>query len=258
MLGTREKVLILFLVAVSVSASAYIGCFELAAFNGGGGVIFDDRTENCPDLIVPEIPYSNSWQYYNNTDVYACRGFEYPLNPSYLVADRNCDYPNVNVTLAHPPTDWTWAGCWYLHDTPNWVQVTNVSNCLANCENYPYAYSRYNSDLTISCLCTTYQPPYDLPLNCGFGDPFWYTHPYVPPSSQAIQRHKREKKRLEQKNQENDQFGLPNLCPYNMKPCKIPGLVHGLYECINTDKEIQSCGGCVEGDHSTGVISGQE
>ncbi|WWC61301.1 uncharacterized protein I303_103882 [Kwoniella dejecticola CBS 10117] len=241
--------------------SAYIGCFELAALNGGGGVIYDDRYENCPDLIVPDIPYSNSWQYVENTDTYACRGWEVPLNPKYLVADRTCAYPNVNVTLTHPPTDWTWAGCWYLHPSSDWVQVANVSTCLANCETYPYAYSRYNSDLTISCLCAVSQPPYDLPLDCGYGDPFWYTHPYTPPSSEAVKRRKREKEqeRLKRKAETEAADGiLPDLCPSDMRACKIPGSSGLLYECIDTSEEIQSCGGCVEGDYSTRVISGQD
>ncbi|WVF72451.1 hypothetical protein IAT40_007266 [Kwoniella sp. CBS 6097] len=181
-------------------------------------------------------------------------GWDVPLGSEYLVADRFCGFPNVNVTLVDPPSSWTWAGCWYLAPTDDWTPLANLSDCLASCIAYPYAYGRYDSNATISCLCSASQPPFDLPLDCGYGDPFWYTHPAVP--SGFAKRQIKEKMRREQQLA----LGL-GLCPKGRTACKVSGS-NGLsmgFECIDIDYEFESCGGCVHGEFLPGETdSGSE
>ncbi|OCF35262.1 hypothetical protein I317_01370 [Kwoniella heveanensis CBS 569] len=228
-----------------VAGSAYIGCFSPEALAGGGGVIYDNRTDSCPELVATGgLPYSNSWPYNGDQSPYrACRGWDVPLGSQYLVADRFCGYPNVNVTLVDPPTHWTWAGCWYLAPTEVWQPVASFSDCISSCESWPYAYGRYNEDLTISCLCSASQPPFDLPLDCGYGAPFWYTHPIQP--SEFVRRQLKEKERLRREGQ----LAL-GLCPEGRTACRVPGEEDaGMgFECIDTDYEIESCGGCIHGE----------
>ncbi|WRT66950.1 uncharacterized protein IL334_003915 [Kwoniella shivajii] len=225
----------------SVYGSAYTGCFDPKALRGGGGVIYDDRTDNCPLISPGYAPYSNSWRYVEQSHIYACRGWEVALEPQFLVGDRQCGYPNVNETLIDPPGQWTWAGCWFLEPSPNWVQVANISNCLAHCAASPYAYSRYNSDLTISCLCSRSQPPYDYPQDCGYGDNFWYTRPVSPSGFVKRQRERKEKLR-------RDGQKVIGLCPDGAKACNVPGSTGTSYECIDIEYEYESCGGCVHGE----------
>ncbi|WWC85297.1 uncharacterized protein L201_000159 [Kwoniella dendrophila CBS 6074] len=191
-------------------------------------------------------PYSESalFQTEGESPFLRCRSIPRSLDPAYLIADRFCDYPNINVTIIDPPTKWTWAGCWYLQETPLWFQVQSVSSCLESCKSSLYAYSRYNQDLTIDCLCSPSQPPFDLPLNCGYGDPFWYTHPDLP---SGFVKRQQQKARLDKEGQ----LSL-GLCPEGSKACKVPGTNGIDFECIDTDSELESCGGCVHGEFSAG------
>ncbi|WVQ98490.1 hypothetical protein IAU59_005616 [Kwoniella sp. CBS 9459] len=237
------------LVARMAAASAYIGCFSPEALEGGGGVIYDNTTDSCPALVAEGgLPYSNSWPVFGDeSNFHACRGWNVPFGNEYLVADRFCGFPNVNVTLVDPPTQWTGAGCWFLYPTDAWTPVANFSDCLASCRAYPYAYGRYDDNTTISCLCSASQPPVDLPLDCGYGDAFWYTHPALPSGFAKRQMKERMKR---------DQQLAMGLCPKGRTACKVPSSDGGGFECIDTEYELESCGGCIHGELADGSQTG--
>ncbi|OCF55220.1 hypothetical protein L486_07333 [Kwoniella mangroviensis CBS 10435] len=155
------------------------------------------------------------------------------LHPAFF--SEGCNFPWVSVEVIRPAGDFRWAGCWILPSgvTP-WTIVATFEDCFERCVSTPLAYAQYVGE-TAQCICTSSYPPVDLPLECGQNTPFLYVHDVIP--SGFVKR--QAKKRL-------DEQVILGQCPSGRTACQIAPDGH-FYECIDTDTEIESCGGCTYG-----------
>ncbi|WVQ85254.1 hypothetical protein IAT38_007419 [Cryptococcus sp. DSM 104549] len=93
------------------------------------------------------------------------------------------------------------------------------------------------------CSCyDSYSVSVDSYTTCGLGVPFIYGHigSTTLPSG-WVKRAQRKRQWLQQKEME----GL--LCPVGLDACRVGADDASGYECIDTLRELESCGGCVHG-----------
>ncbi|WWD01603.1 hypothetical protein V866_008548 [Kwoniella sp. B9012] len=217
----------------------FAGCFDPRILPTPEGLSYDSYLESCQDICRPNgTDYSYSYPDpadqgdFPTLRICQC-GFDQP-DGQYLIPTSLCDYPNIQVFYLPSPGDWSFSGCLYLPGTPS-TQVTSLVQCLNLCNGYPIAFTVY-VDNHIFCSCTLTIPnPDDLQTVCGLGDWFVYSETVLPSGFVA-------KKRLAK---DGDQ----GLCPKGLTACRADLALSSSfdYECINTDEELESCGGCLFG-----------
>ncbi|WVW83322.1 hypothetical protein I302_105341 [Kwoniella bestiolae CBS 10118] len=216
----------------------YAGCFTAAAKEGPPGFVTGiNECENT--VLIIGVPYADEWSVRENgTTMYYCRARYDAPDPRYLSAIGRSDC-KVDTQIINPPGEWTWGGCYNISQSPDsssfdWFPVADFRECLTRCTPYPQAYSKYNSDFTVSCLCSTIWPDVDI-LDCYYDEPFFHYHT-VQPSSFAKRRSNREGQHV------------LDLCPAGSRACSVPESDGESYECIDIDIDFESCGGCAHGD----------
>ncbi|OCF55221.1 hypothetical protein L486_07334 [Kwoniella mangroviensis CBS 10435] len=158
---------------------------------------------------------------------------------SHLIADSSCPYPNLSAELIHPPANWGWYKCFdFLSQGPaaNFT-VQSRPECLTACSAYPNAYFSYlHNSNKLSCACYQRGPPFTID-QCGLGIYYHYYHTFGP-SDLA-------KRRMMSLGGDVKEDGL---CPGGLKAYKITEEDDYSFECIDTDTELDSCGGCMYGE----------
>lgn len=149
--------------------------------------------------------------------------------------------------------------------------VTDVQQCFSACSLYKYAAFTYTGSSTYGCTCGTVLTG-GSSVACG-STGTWSTsaarrglqmraltggaatiYQNAAPVISAVARKKREVEaelRAEADRRDNV------YCPNGLTGCAIPNSKY--YECINTDAELESCGGCTHGLYgNTTQVSGVE
>lgn len=168
--------------------------------------------------------------------------------------------PDWTVTW-HKPGTWQHSTCLSgatLAGGPT-TGVTDINQCFAACQPYKYAAFTYTGSSTIGCTCGTVLTG-GTTVACGstgtwsnsaarrglqtrgLGGGAATIYVNSAPEISVVARRKREieaELRAEAERRDNA------YCPSGLTGCAIPGSKY--YECINTDAELESCGGCTNG-----------
>ncbi|WVW83323.1 hypothetical protein I302_105342 [Kwoniella bestiolae CBS 10118] len=239
---TPALVALVFTFGISVRAAAYIGCFNRTVIDPFPSIQipFDPAVTTCSTICLGyPVTYAIYWPQ-NSTPIseWICQcsqsspnGNE--LHPAFF--SEGCDFPWVSVDVVRPAGNFQWSGCWILPPgiTP-WTDVATFADCFDRCQSTPLAYAQYVGE-TAQCICTSSYPPVDLPLECGQNTPFLYYHDVIPSGFARRQA----KRRL-------DEQIVLGQCPSGTTACNTAPDGQ-FFECLDTDTEIESCGGCAYG-----------
>ncbi|WOO84480.1 Protein priA [Vanrija pseudolonga] len=124
--------------------------------------------------------------------------------------------------------------------------------CWAGCAGFLYAYLQGTPEPTFNCFCANNQPfTSGVGLSCGPSSFYMYSHT----PAQAASHLARRKQRLLQIDAERVLVDNP-YCPVGLESCRVyPDLRDESYECIRTDTELESCGGCRYGRYGPGATN---
>ncbi|KAK8843473.1 hypothetical protein IAR55_007130 [Kwoniella newhampshirensis] len=118
--------------------------------------------------------------------------------------------------------------------------VAGPEECFRACVGYGSALTAYGEG-ALFCACGPTDPQYSSPTTCRPGTYFIYYHSVGTTfNSQYAKRQLRERL-VREKNSKR------GICPTPLTACKVTGITDS-FECINTNEELESCGGCVNGD----------
>ncbi|WWC87276.1 uncharacterized protein L201_002164 [Kwoniella dendrophila CBS 6074] len=96
---------------------------------------------------------------------------------------------------------------------------------------------------TYGCVCDPSGP--GLSNVCGIAQYYKYSH-----SASASQNAQARKRQLEAKKRQDSK--RQSFCPKRMTACTIPG-VENSWECIDSSSDLESCGGCTNGEYTSQV-----
>lgn len=118
--------------------------------------------------------------------------------------------------------------------------------CWTACAGFLNAYLEGTSGSTFNCFCGNNAPTTSgVGPSCGQSSFYMYSHT----PAQAASGLARRKQRLLEINAERVLADNP-YCPVGLESCRVfPDLRDEAYECIRTDSELESCGGCRYGRH---------
>ncbi|OCF35268.1 hypothetical protein I316_02814 [Kwoniella heveanensis BCC8398] len=171
-----------------------------------------------------------------------------PTNTEWQAGSCSLD-SNVRVTLTQ--TTFSELGCYdYIFDYYDiaYTPQPDVGKCFVQCKDYNYAFvnhANFQDSSTILCNCSM-TPDYYNPTTCSDTSIYAYQHTAGssgPVPSTWVKRQERE--RLERS--QSLQFNA--LCPAGLTACKVDGADDMSFECIDTDNELESCGGCLYGNY---------
>ncbi|WWD01609.1 hypothetical protein V866_008554 [Kwoniella sp. B9012] len=116
---------------------------------------------------------------------------------------------------------------------------SDVDFCFLKCSNTPYATMFFDGPARegfCTCYDNTNQWSGETPSSCSFGDLYVYTI-YSSPSGFVKRQH------MVGEHQRKD------FCPAGLTACNLPELGQEGYECVDTDMDPESCGGCIHGEY---------
>ncbi|WWC72920.1 uncharacterized protein I206_106884 [Kwoniella pini CBS 10737] len=149
-----------------------------------------------------------------------------------------------NYVLYSRVTSFNFQGCDTNMETddapPN---VDNFEDCLAACATEgSVMVEPLSGSNQFGCRCNSaYTINGGTPAgSCDAGTWFTYVHSQEATASGLARRRMRE--RLQKLRRESQ-----TLCPGGLKACSVPGT--SAYECIDTQTELESCGGCLSGEY---------
>ncbi|WVF67022.1 hypothetical protein IAT40_001765 [Kwoniella sp. CBS 6097] len=243
---------------------AYTGCYYLPPGGEPAGIDPSNPTdmslygETCANRCAEELNAKWSFFWWDNPD------------PTVATGHCRCSNDGPDVTTFAPGR--LWGECEnavsysafltqsnYLFDAcfaekseiaPNTsITVDTVEQCLRTCNIERDALARYDEVAkNFECLCTDL--PYYEPLtlgDCVYGSYLAWGYGFNPPQPSGwVKRQQRQRSRREQYRLLNE------LCPSGLTACMIGGDDRLAFECIDTDSELESCGGCVNGAYVMG------
>ncbi|OCF45392.1 hypothetical protein I317_00637 [Kwoniella heveanensis CBS 569] len=121
----------------------------------------------------------------------------------------------------------------YLHSTTGY---TSYEQCLSACASSAYTFVK-PLETSWQCFCGSSMGSPAL-TECGLNKYLIYYHDPIAQASQLTRRKLRE--RL------NESTRQAADCPSGLTACLVEGYTDS-YECIDTNAEIESCGGCING-----------
>ncbi|KAK6904840.1 hypothetical protein I204_08371 [Kwoniella mangroviensis CBS 8886] len=126
-------------------------------------------------------------------------------------------------------------------------QFRTIQECFDNCQSYTFAVARPNPEIQyFSCFCGNDQGEFlYTPQVCDANSEYIYQVAGESPSEVVGRRRLNERRELIRQ-RKMAAAGMAPKCPKGLTACNVPG-VQDAYECINTDVELESCGGCVHG-----------
>ncbi|WVF71978.1 hypothetical protein IAT40_006789 [Kwoniella sp. CBS 6097] len=243
------------LVARSVAAqqygSGFIGCIPVANQPTGFGLSQGDSTQ---DAAGCNFFCSNNGRAYSFfTPSYAGPGkYSRQGAPACTCSNTEPD-PNTitNTVSAAQDTTCVTASDYQVYKSRTTEQFqgcatsdsydhndvySTLEGCLVACASSPYTFAAPFED-GWECLCglTMGSPTYS---QCGYRNYVTYYHDAIAQASQLTRRKLRE--RLSENNRQVAD------CPTGLTACMIAGYSDS-YECIDTNAEVESCGGCLNG-----------
>ncbi|WRT66948.1 uncharacterized protein IL334_003913 [Kwoniella shivajii] len=138
--------------------------------------------------------------------------------------------------------NFVWYNCHSYSPDDRGRDVADARQCWQMCDTYAWAGVVYDPiDLgRVSCTCYDYNdhPWYGTPATACLPGA-WFIYNHDPYASAAVRRRSREK--------DIRSNAHSSLCPEGSSACNILDGSGLSYECIDTNQEIESCGGCTSG-----------
>ncbi|WWC88381.1 uncharacterized protein L201_003292 [Kwoniella dendrophila CBS 6074] len=131
--------------------------------------------------------------------------------------------------------------------------VTGPKQCLYSCRDRSYAISlaQPSGGGSYSWYCSCSNNPMKIGTSsttCGGSQYYVFNHPAYAKASQLAKRNAHE--------QASKKRNTKELCPGGLTACLVPGLEQSnAWECVDTQNDIDSCGGCVYGSYNNASIS---
>nr|XP_031862226.1 uncharacterized protein CI109_002191 [Kwoniella shandongensis]KAA5529298.1 hypothetical protein CI109_002191 [Kwoniella shandongensis] len=129
--------------------------------------------------------------------------------------------------------------------------AANPEECLRACVTYDMAVFQYNfnaNDPAFLCACAPDNLALSNPSACD--SPSFFTYRHVAGASVNSQFAKRQlRERLVKERTSNR-----GVCPTPLTACKISNAGDS-FECINSNEELESCGGCINGAFNDNEVS---
>nr|XP_019002407.1 uncharacterized protein I203_04888 [Kwoniella mangroviensis CBS 8507]OCF65868.1 hypothetical protein I203_04888 [Kwoniella mangroviensis CBS 8507] len=237
-----------------------VGCFDREAILEGATGIYLYSGANPPEVPCncQEVGYDYSWTWgqYGGVGIYeSCYctntrpGFRYLLNSyDYCSPELNHESDASVVAVATRVNGWSSGPC--VHpDSPistfNPFEVSDIFQCVSQCQiqGRPYAVLiPHRRSITATCACFENSDVWLVEPSAGCGWENWNTFSYISHPS-AFVKHQQAKHRLTNRD---------GLCPVDSTACLLAGS-ESSYECLDTDSELESCGGCI---HSSIIALG--
>ncbi|WVQ64222.1 uncharacterized protein L199_002384 [Kwoniella botswanensis] len=141
----------------------------------------------------------------------------------------------------------TFDGCFSSVCASNFQEfyVDSFDECIGNCFSNNWIVINIAPDNTIHCRCGgSYEiPPYNRQdmVDCNNEPNNWRVYRYFNIGPSGIARRGQGNRRSGSQNKRQE------LCPEGLTACQTSNGVGTGYECIDTNAEVDSCGGCVHG-----------
>ncbi|WVW83324.1 hypothetical protein I302_105343 [Kwoniella bestiolae CBS 10118] len=184
----------------------------------------------CGDTLGPTLP---GWTYLNG-----CPAINYPWEPESV----------TEVWLLQ--TTFTRLGCGGISDYEerSFTEVDEFENCFAQCRDSEYAYvDRLTLEVGLRCSCSN-EPVHSIIDNCqgadlqGFN---WMIFQHPPGSSGAPSAWV--KRQLKERLEKEAGLRAMAVCPQGLTACRTSPGDDSSFECLDTQSELESCGGCIHG-----------
>lgn len=166
------------------------------------------------------------------------------LNAQYVTSGTNsagsCSSSNFAIWELNPQ-GFAFTECTSgttLTGGPTFTAVTDDSSCFTSCKDYPYmSMTPSVSGKSYTCTCGTKQVT-GTAATCGNGVQTLYSNSAA---TLSIVARKRDRLRREEEARKPKSY-----CPRGMTACRIPDSSYD-FECIDSNTELESCGGCTIG-----------
>nr|XP_019048334.1 hypothetical protein I302_02104 [Kwoniella bestiolae CBS 10118]OCF27264.1 hypothetical protein I302_02104 [Kwoniella bestiolae CBS 10118] len=141
----------------------------------------------------------------------------------------------------------------FFDQTPT-LQFRSIQECFDNCQSYTYAVARPDGESQeFSCFCGNDQGEFQYTEQvCDAGSEYIFQNVGESPSEIVGRRRLKERRELA-KARKLGRLAGP-ACPKGLEACNVPG-VDGAFECIDTNSELESCGGCAHGRFGEKIAS---
>nr|XP_019002406.1 uncharacterized protein I203_04887 [Kwoniella mangroviensis CBS 8507]OCF65867.1 hypothetical protein I203_04887 [Kwoniella mangroviensis CBS 8507] len=229
-----------------VWADVYIGCFTPQApedMNLQWQII--QASQSCRALCAAQsLQYTFEYDTINAIGVIRhCACAEFAPSYNYLVGDL-CSPDDGNTFVWKADPIWSFDRCYPGPGHQGGTDTSPFSDvdfCFLKCSNTPYATMFFDGPATegfCTCYDNTDQWSGETPSNCSFGNLYVYTI-YSSPSGFV------KRQNMIGENQRK------TFCPAGLTACNLPQLGQEGYECVDTDMDPESCGGCIHGEYET-------
>ncbi|WRT70649.1 uncharacterized protein IL334_007647 [Kwoniella shivajii] len=235
----------------SAHASAYLGCIDPAAIPSPSGSTTGTDLGDCISYCSSA---SAAYAYYDNSDGACTCSTSDPAVSAYENAQDSggtCASDQASVHFLN--TDYAFSSCSSTitsEGTARTVFVTTPAQCFTSCAGtYGSAgISHYGS--TYVCFCAQVNHADDSQVcqgATGDGGIYIYNRDVVTPTAVARRQLKERLRRaLATKHQ---------YCPSGLTAC-IVGTDPEAFECVDTQADLESCGGCMNGLYGPTVRNG--
>ncbi|WVQ98497.1 hypothetical protein IAU59_005623 [Kwoniella sp. CBS 9459] len=236
---------------------AYTGCYRYPeAVNGKEYVRLEDYGPPCPDYCFAQgTLYSYRFAQYRGDvgiDEF-CACSDEPPDLIYETGNQGTcfagTYDPGDVSVDINASDWLYLGC-YSFDGPPGISTGHAfTPCNEICAGHQYMLQTFYDGGGDSCACVD-DDHYWAGLHrsdCYHGTDRYVYQRVISPSA-AVRRAERLKSRRHQSEV------ILELCPDGMTACNVLYSEGLSYECLDTQQELESCGGCLFGEFKPRTI----
>ncbi|WVW80893.1 hypothetical protein I302_102884 [Kwoniella bestiolae CBS 10118] len=225
----------------SVEAATYIGCVDPANVPAGSSTTISTDVNACINFCTTA---STTDAFYSNVDgMCTCTSSSgsFTIYEQAQDSGGTCSSDQASAWILNTP--FGFSGCYSQTVSQGRTRTTFPSSpegCLANCATYEgAALSRSNNLLVCQCADTLDGDGAEVCQPASASGGFYlYGQSLTEPTALA-RRQLRERLR-------RAQIARNQYCPSSLTACMI-GCDHEAFECIDTQADLEACGGCMNG-----------
>ncbi|WWC95996.1 hypothetical protein V866_002863 [Kwoniella sp. B9012] len=232
-----------------VADNLFSGCYK----NDGSTFTVQQEDEPSSSLECSTFCGNDGYSYsaWKDDDSLCYCSNNYPQEYSLSSgSDAACDSPsNLNVRVTQ--TSFMSTGCvdsvTYAEDGWNDFLVLNPKDCFRNCNGAygaTYVANSQNGYYTCHCQSDDLVATGD-PVTCSASSYFLFYHSQAAQASGLTRRRTRDLREMQARRLRRE----IEYCPYGLTACNVDGH-SGNYECLDTNTELESCGGCLYGQYN--------
>ncbi|WWD20990.1 hypothetical protein CI109_105471 [Kwoniella shandongensis] len=258
MLYTLASAALLFLARLqqvhAANGGTYVGCVDTDLAALFGQVLYQNSPSECATSC--HVRFTSTYSYYKPAVISdgspaTCYCSDTPPGEYYTTSegtDGNGACYTTDYTTWVTASTYTFSGCYAdLGPSTTFSQFESIGivdgpeQCLRACVDYPVAVMGSGEGGLLQCACGPQSADFSGPSACAGGSLFTYRHAAgTSVNSQFAKRQLRERLVREKSSRRG-------VCPSPMTACKVDGVLNS-FECINTNEELESCGGCAKGE----------